>query len=99
MLCVVASSVGYNNVLHLMENGHIMLERAEMLKLEERVPLFGANTSDQQASKTVDKHHQAREEIENQRERERERGGGGGGVQEPAFTVRHVVVLLTTVAR
>ena len=55
--------------------------------LEERVPLFGASTSDQQASKTVDEHHRVREEMENQRERE---------VQEPAFTVRHVVVLLTT---
>ena len=32
--------------------------RADISILEERVPLFGASTSDQQASKTVDEHHQ-----------------------------------------
>ena len=55
--------------------------------LEERVPLVGTSTSDQQASKTVDEHHRVREEMENQRERQ---------VKKPAFTVRHVVVLRTT---
>ena len=59
------------------------------LLLEEQVLLFGASTSGQQASKTVDEHHQAREEMENQRE-------GLTKVHVPAFTVRHVVVLLTT---
>ena len=43
----------------------------------------------QQASRTVDEHHLAREEMENQRE-------GSTEVHVPAFTVRHVVVLLTT---
>ena len=33
---------------------------------------FGASTSGQQASRTVDEHRQARKEMENQRERERD---------------------------
>ena len=59
--------------------------------LEERVPLFGASTSGQQVSRTVDEHHQAREEMENQRE-------GSTEVHVRVFTVCDVVhvVLLTT---
>ena len=44
------------------------------------------------SGRTIDKLHEAREEMENQRERERGINGGSG----ICFTVWHVVVLLTT---